>query len=109
SAPIAPAGDASKGLQSATPLRRRPGQQLPTPAQPGRTVKGDEGAVWDLGNRLLIGALPLPHTLRATPLHRWQIQRWGACTLSEYQTTIERDAPMQRCFEVVRLPSSPVS
>lgn len=39
-------------------------------------------------------------------LHRREIQLWGACTLLEYQASIEHDASMQSCLEAVRLPSS---
>ena len=37
-------------------------------------------------------------------LSRCQIHLWGACTLTEYRATIERDASMQRRFQEVYLP-----
>jgi hypothetical protein len=61
-------------------------------------------------HRLLGGGgehYPFDLTLVLHPLlHRRQIQLWGACTLAEYRTTIEQDVAIERCFEVVRLPSS---
>jgi len=53
-----------------------------------------------------------PFDLRTvlTPLlSRCQIQLWGACTLAEYQSNVERDVSMERCFEVIMLPRSRTS